>query len=183
LAASRLIPEFNRRFAVAPAQAVDAHRPLGPGHNLAAILSVQCERVVTNDYTVRFQNRLYQVGKPVSPGLRRGRVVIELRLDGTMALRFGQRYLKYTEVPPGCRPGGAAPRPPEFSALAADAREETGPAPGEGARPAGVQPATGRSGRTPAEPAPPGGEAEDSRKGPWRPAADHPWRRGFKGKR
>jgi hypothetical protein len=106
----RLMPEFNRRFAVAPAQAVDAHRPLGPGHRLAAILSVQCERVVANDYTVRFQNRLYQVGKPVYPGLRGGRVVIELRLDGTMALRFGSRYLKYAEVAAGCRPGGSTPR-------------------------------------------------------------------------
>jgi len=180
----KLIPDFNRRFAVAPAEAADAHRPLGASHHLAAILSVQCERVVANDYTVRFQNRIYQVGKPVYPGLRGGRVVVELRLDGTMALRFGQRYLKYTEVPLGCSPGGSAPRPPEFTALAADARgEEVGPGSPEETRPAGVPPATGRSGRTPAEPYPPDGAGEDSRKGPWRPAADHPWRRGFKGKR
>jgi transposase len=184
LAESRLVPEFNRRFAVAPAQAVDAHRPLGPGHNLAAILSVQCERVVANDYTVRFQNRLYQVGKPVYPGLRGGRVVVELRLDGTMALRFGGRYLRYAEVAAGPSPGGSAPRPPEFSAWAADASGgEESPAPGEGAGPTGVQPSAGRSGRTPAEPYPPGGAAEDSRKGPRRPAADHPWRRSFQGKR
>lgn len=175
LAESRLIPEFNRRFAVTPAQSVDAHRPVGPGHNLAAILSVHCERVVTNDYTLRFQNRVYQVGKPVYPGLRGARVVIELRLDGTMALRFGSRYLNYTEVAAGGRP--------EFSALTADAREETGPAPTEGARPAGVQPTAGRSGRTPAEPYPPDGDEESTRKGPRRPAADHPWRRSFKGKR
>jgi predicted secreted protein len=181
---NKLIADFNRRFAVAPAQAADAHRPLGVGHHLAAILSVQHERRVSNDYTVRFQNRVYQVGKPAYPGLRGGRVVIELRLDGTMALRFGQRYLRYAEIPEACGPGGSAPRPPEFSALAADARQDkTGPAPAQGARPAGVPPATGRSGRTPAEPYPPDGEAEDSRKGPWRPAADHPWRRGFKGKR
>lgn len=180
----KLVSEFNRRFAVAPAQAADAHRPLSASHHLAAILSVQCARVVTNDYTVRFQNRVYQVGKPVYPGLRGGRVVIELRLDGTMALRFGERYLKYTEVPLGSNPGGSAPRPPEFSALAADARaEEVGPGSAQGTRPAGVPPTTGRSGRTPAEPYPPDGAAEDSRKGPWRPAADHPWRRGFKGKR
>ena len=153
LAERRLVPEFNRRFAVAPAQAVDAHRPLGPGHNLAAILSVQCQRVVTNDYTVRFQNRVYQVGQPVYPGLRGGRVVVELRLDGTMALRFGDRYLKHTEIPAGRSPGGSAPRPPEFTALAADASGgEEGPAPGEGAGPTGVQPTGGRSGRTPAEP-------------------------------
>src|SRR5579872_587305 len=121
LAERRLIPEFNRRFAVPPAQAVDAHRPVGPAHHLAAILSVQCERVVTNDYTVRLHNRIYQVGKPIYPGLRGGRVVIELRLDGSMALRFGSKYLKFTEVAAGSAAGGSAPGPPEFSAWAADA--------------------------------------------------------------
>jgi hypothetical protein len=177
----RLVPEFNRRFAVAAARAVDAHRPLGPGHNLAAILSVQYERVVQNDYTVRFQNRIYQVGKPVYPGLRGGRVIIELRLEGSMAMRFRDRYLSFGEAVAGACPGGSAPRPPEFNAWAADASgEKAGQAPGARTRPSGVQPTGGRSGRTPAEPYPPDGMAEDSRKGPRRPAAHHPWRRAFK---
>jgi hypothetical protein len=185
LAERLLIPQFNRRFAVTPAQAVDAHRPLGPAHHLAAVLSVQCRRVVSNDYTVRLHNRIYQVGKPVYPGLRGGQVVIELRLDGSMAMRLGSKYLRFTEVAAGGTAGGSAPRPPEFNAQAADATEgvKAGPAPDKGAEPGGVQPAGGRSGRTPAEPYPPDGEAKDSGKGPWRPAADHPWRRSFKGKR
>jgi hypothetical protein len=184
LAERRLIPEFNR-FAVTPAQAADAHRSLGPAHHLAAILSVQCERVVSNDYTVRWHNRIYQVGKPVYTGLRGGRVVVELRLDGSMALRFGGKYLKFTEVAAGSTAGGSAPGPPEFGASAADARQggEAGPAADKAAGPGGVHPAARRSGRTPAEPYPPDGGAEDSGKGPWRPAAEHPWRRAFKGKR
>jgi transposase len=113
LARRQLIPAFNGRFTVTPASANDAHRPLGREHNLAAILSIQHERVVTNDYTVRFENRIYQIGKPVYPGLRLGRVRIELRLDGTMAIRFGDKYLTYQEVPArGEALGGAAPRPP-----------------------------------------------------------------------
>ena len=47
----------------------------------------------------------------------------------------------------------------------------------------GVQPTGGRSGRTPAEPYPPDGAAEDSGEKPYRPAEDHPWRKGFKRKR
>jgi hypothetical protein len=186
LAESRLIPDFNRRFAVTPAQAVDAHRPLGPSHNLAAILSVQCQRVVTNDYTLRFQNRIYQVGKPVYPGLRGGKVVVELRLDGSMALRFGGKYLKYQEVAEvGSTGGRCPPDPPEFSALAADASggEEESRASAKEAAASGVQPTAGRSGRTPALPYPPDGSEDDNKKGPRRPAADHPWRRSFKGKR
>ena len=111
-------------------------------------------------------------------GERGGKVVIELRLDGTMAIRFRTRHLKYQEVAVECRAGGSAPRPPEFGAFAADAsgEEEAGPAP-EGARPAGVQPAGGRSDRTPAEPYPPDGAAKDRSKKRRGPAEDHPWKK------
>jgi hypothetical protein len=91
LLADRLIAEFNRRFPVTPASPHDAHRPLGPSHNLTAILRVQHTRVVTNDSTVRFENRIYQVGKPVYPGLRGGRVILEPRLDGALAIQLGDK--------------------------------------------------------------------------------------------
>jgi len=181
---ARLIAEFNHRFTVTPAGVNDAHRPLGREHNLAAILSVQHGRVVANDYTVRFENRIYQVDKPIYPGLRRGRVVIELRLDGTMALRFGDKYLKYHEVSArGEALGGAAPQTPRSlpHARPTPGEQEPGRPSGEEGRPAGVQPAGGRSGRTSAEPYPPDGAAEDTNKGPYRPAANHPRRKRFKG--
>jgi hypothetical protein len=180
----RLLPAHNRRFTKPARDSADAHRSLGRAFDLAAILSIQEQRVVSNDYTIRFRNRFYQLLKPIYPGERGGKVVIELRLDGSMAIRLGKHYLKYQEVSAGAGLGGSAPKPPEFSAWAADASgEQESPAPGEGAGPTGVQPSAGRSGRTPAEPYPPGGAAEDSRKGPRRPAADHPWRRSFQGKR
>jgi len=180
LLVERLLPEHNRRFAVRPQQARDAHRALGPGHNLAAILSIQEKRVVSNDYVVRFQNRCYQLLPPAWPGQRGGEVVIELRLDGTMAIRFRGHYLKFEER--GGVAGGAAPGPPEFSALAADAPRENKKGRGSAKEPtaSGVQPAGGRSGRTPAEPYPPDGATDDNKKGPYRPATDHPWRKGFK---
>ncbi len=181
---ARLLPGHNRRFGKAARQASDAHRPLGPAHDLAAILSIQEERVVSNDYTVRFQNHFYQLLPPAHPGQRGGRVVMEQRLDGSLAIRFRDKYLSYREVPAGCRPGGSAPRPPEFSAFSADAREEEkSPSPEGGDGPSGIQPVGGRSGRTPAEPCPPDDGAEDSGEKPYRPAEDHPWRKGFKRKK
>jgi hypothetical protein len=178
---ARLLPGHNRRFAREAKGPADAHRGLGPGHDLASILSVQARRRVGNDYVVRYANRFWQLHKPAWPGLRGGEVVVEERLDGTMAIRFGQRQLSFSEAPGGRCPGGSAPRPPEFSALAADASGgEEGPAPAGGAGPAGMQPAGGRSGRTPALPYPPAGGARDSAKGPRRPAQNHPWRRPFK---
>jgi helix-turn-helix protein len=179
----RLLPGHNRRFRKAARVAGDAHRPLGPEHDLAAILSLQEERVVANDYTIRFRNRFYQLLPPVWPGERGGKVVVEMRLDGSMAIRFRGKYLKYREIEKGCRPGGRCPPdPPEFSALAADARgdEEQDPATVEGAGSTGVQPTGRRSGRTPAEPYPPTGEGDDSKGGRRRPAEDHPWRKPFK---
>jgi len=176
----RLLPGHNRRFGVQAREQADAHRALGPGHDLAAVLSIQEARVVSNDYTVRYRNRFYQPHKPAYPGLRGGEVVMEERLDGTLEVRFRGRYLGYSEVTAGRGPGGSTPRPPEFSASTADAKEG-----GEGAAPAeegsapGVQPAGGRSGRTPAEPYPPDGEAKSSAKPSWRPAQDHPWRKRF----
>jgi Helix-turn-helix domain len=182
LARRRLIPEFNRRFTVTPVSRNDAHRPLGREHNLAAILSVQHGRVVANDYTVRFENRIYQVDKPIYPGLRQGRVVMELRLDGTLAIRFGAKYLRYHEISRrGDDLGDAAPQTPRSLPLLrpTPGEDESGRPSCEEGRPAGVQPSAGRSGCTPAEPYPPDGDADDSKKGPYRPAANHPWRRTF----
>jgi len=102
----RLLPAHNRRFGKAAREAADAHRPLGPAHDLAAILSIQAERVVSNDYTVRFRNRFYQLLPPVHAGQRGGRVVMEQRLDGSLAIRFRDKYLSYRELPAAC--GGAA---------------------------------------------------------------------------
>jgi transposase len=131
----RLLPAHNRRFARAARQTTDAHRPLGPGHDLAAILSIQEERVVSNDYTVRFRNRFYQLLPPAWPGERGGRVVIELRLDGEMAIRFRDKYLSYREAaagpvpapapPPGGRPPGA-PAAPEPAAAAPEGAKPEG---------------------------------------------------------
>jgi transposase len=181
-----LMDKHNRMFSVPARDAGDAHRAVGNGFNLAAILSVQDQRVVANDYTVRFENRHYQLDKPIYPGERGGRVVIEVRLDGSMAVRFGGHYLKYHEIAARPAPlGGSAPQTPRSLPHGGPTPpgKEKGPAPAKEAEPSGVQPTGGRSGRTSAEPCPPDGEGEDTKKGPRRPAADHPWRRGFRGKR
>jgi hypothetical protein len=178
----RLPAAHNRRFGKAARQEGDAHRPLGPEQDLAAILSIQEERVVGNDYTIRFRNRFYQPLAPVYPGERGGKVVIELRLDGSMAVRFRGHYLKYRELAAGSSGGRRPPDPPEFSAWAADASagSEMGRTSAREAAPPGVQPADGRSDRTPAEPYPPDGGGEDTKKGQRRPAEEHPWRKPFK---
>ena len=102
------LPAWAGRFTVAPANPTDAHRPLGREHDLAAILSVVEARVVTNDYTLRYQGKSYQVARAdVGGGLRGAKVQVEKRLDGTVAVRFRGRYLAVSVcVPPSSPPPG-----------------------------------------------------------------------------
>jgi transposase len=88
------LPLWNRRFTVPPAHAIDAHRPLGPEHDLAAILSHVETRTVGQDYTIQFQGTRYQIARQaVVAGLRGARLRVEKRLDGKLAVRFRDRYL------------------------------------------------------------------------------------------
>lgn len=185
---------FNRRRTLEPASPNDAHRPGVPAKDLASILSIQHGRRVANDYTIQVHGRVYQLLKPVWPGERGGRVIVEQRLDGTMRVRFKDRYLKFEALAPPTAPGALPPdeasksRTSRFGASPRSLSPERTPAEGatkEGcaiaaAQPSAVRPVAGRSGRTPAEPCPPDGEEDVTRKEPWRPPADHPWRKPYK---
>ena len=184
---SKSLPWFNRRCTVKPASGNDAHRPLGRGHDLAAILSVQETRVVANDYTVRFGNRVYQLLPPAWPGGRGGKVTIEQRLDGSTKVRFRQRYLEYREVAQAAKAKdkdgqGAGALPPDPRSLAhqpipAEAGAKAKDRAGIPARSSAVHRAGGRSGRTPALPCPPASRSCGRGKDAYRPAPDHPWRK------
>lgn len=103
-------PLWERRFTVAPANPTDLHRPLGREQDLAAILSHVESRVVMNDYTIRFQGQSYQVQRAaIRPGLRGARVRVERRLDGTVAVRFRERYVGVERCPALQKPPPAPP--------------------------------------------------------------------------
>jgi len=105
--------------------AVDAHRP-AKGYPLAAILSVHQPRTVANDYTVQYEGRRLQIERrSVTAGLRGGRVLIEKRLDGSLRLRFRDRYLRWHQTPPAAPKVASAPTRPRRRGEAA-----SGPPPG-----------------------------------------------------
>ena len=85
---------WEREMTVEAANPDDAHRPLEKSHNLAAALSHVETRQVRSDYTLHWGGKLYQIARQaVAPGLRGAAVRVELRLDGSLAVRYGQRYL------------------------------------------------------------------------------------------
>ena len=89
---------WEREMTVEPANADNAHRPLDKSHNLAASLSYVEQRQVRPDYTLRWDGKFYQIDRrAVTPGLRRANVRVEQRLDGTLAVRHGERYLLVEE--------------------------------------------------------------------------------------
>jgi transposase InsO family protein len=85
---------WERELTVDPAHPDDAHRPLDKSHNLAASLSHVETRQVRNDYTIPLDAELYQIERQaIVSGLRKANVRVEKRLDGSMAVRFRERYL------------------------------------------------------------------------------------------
>jgi transposase len=103
------LPLWNRDFTVVAGSPTDAHRPLSREHDRAAILSHVEARMVTADYTIHYQGKIYQIARAdIRAGLRGGRVRVEQRLDGSLAVKFRERYVSTTE----CQPRPRTPPPP-----------------------------------------------------------------------
>src|SRR5438445_4015149 len=101
---------WQRELTVEAANPDDAHRPLYKCHDLAASLSYVETRQVRNDYTLRWDGKLYQIERQaVMTGLRRANVRVEQRLDGSLAVRHGERYLPVKECAVADKPKAARP--------------------------------------------------------------------------
>ena len=102
------IPEFNRRFQVAPRQRGNAFVPCR-SRDLERIFSLQFERNVNRDNTVSFQNLSLQIERVRWRATLAGcQVVVHQHLNGTLSLTHGPHCL-------GRYDGGGAPLPPKAS--------------------------------------------------------------------
>jgi hypothetical protein len=85
---------WEREMTVEAAHPDNAHRLPEKSHNLAASLSYVETRQVRNDYTLPWNGKIYQIERQaVVTGLRGATVRVEQRLDGSLAVRYGDRYL------------------------------------------------------------------------------------------
>jgi transposase len=90
------LPWWNEKLTVEPASAGNAHRKVEKEHDLAAILSHVETRQVKGNYTLCVNGRHYVIDKAsICTGLRGATVRVEQRLDGTLAMRFKDRYLAF----------------------------------------------------------------------------------------
>lgn len=112
------LPLWKQRFTQEPREAADAHRPC-KGYDLDAIFSHQETRQVANDYTFAYRGTRYQIDKrSIQPGLRRSKVTIEERLDGSRKVRWRGHYLTHWEVDSQQAPKPEpSPKPPENAVI------------------------------------------------------------------
>ncbi len=88
------LPDLNGRFTVPAAASADHHRAVSRELDLSRILSIQEERVVQNDWTVRWQNRIWQLPRASSEIIQpRQRVTLCEQLDGVLRV-FGGSLLE-----------------------------------------------------------------------------------------
>ena len=106
-AANAYLPEFmadhNRRFAVAPREAADAHRPvLHDAEELDLILCEQATRKLSKNLTFKFERREYQlVGEGKGRRLRGAAVTVCKGFDGAASVLLKGRKLAHRVLAEG----------------------------------------------------------------------------------
>jgi len=91
---------FNAKFAQAPANATDLHRPLTELDDLQEILSWQEARTVSNSLTLQYDRVVYLLEPTeLAKGLRRNRVRVHDYPDGTVAIKYQGVDLPYRVEP------------------------------------------------------------------------------------
>jgi transposase len=129
---------LNRKFSRPAQSSADFHRPVEAGCDLREVFCFENIRVVANDWTVRCENRFYQILKHNDPLPRpRQKVTVRRLLDGKIQLLYRDKKLTFKEISP---------------------------------------PAAPLRYTEPAASCPAGKEAKKKK---YKPAPDHPWRRGF----
>jgi len=89
---------WERELTVEAANPDDAHRRLDKSHNLAASLSHMETRQVRPDYTLQWDGKFHRIQREaIVSGLRGADVRVEARLDGSLAVRYRERYLPIEE--------------------------------------------------------------------------------------
>ena len=96
------IPKFNSRFAVVPNKQANLHKEISATmkQKLPQIFSIQNQRVVMNDYTIRFENQYLQLNQEQPTTVyKKDTVIIEKHLDNELKINLKERYLNYVILP------------------------------------------------------------------------------------
>ena len=102
---SEYLTEHNRRFGHEAAAAEDYHRPAPSRAELDEIFRLETDRVIGNDWVVRYQNRYLQVkhaGRQYAPA--RAKVVVWEWPDGRVGIEYRGRAVRWREIAAPAKP-------------------------------------------------------------------------------
>jgi hypothetical protein len=105
------LPEHNTRFAVAPASAEDFHRRVPSRTMLDRVFQLEAERVLSNDWVVRYDTRYLQVARQSGQAPARSTVVVREARDGALEVRYRGRPMQWTEIAAPVKPPPAVRSP------------------------------------------------------------------------
>lgn len=93
------LPEHNQRFAKPPARSGDFHRPVPQRLDLRRVFCLEEERRVSNDWVVRYHNRLLQIQRQskVYPPAKSKVLVSEWR-DGSLHILYRGQPVAWQEI-------------------------------------------------------------------------------------
>ena len=91
------LPGHNKRFTVEPKNTSNVHRRIPDNIDLDAILCIREKRTIRKDWTIRDNNKFYQIMK-VPSGLSPKYVWVERLINGKMLLMYKGFYLSFKEI-------------------------------------------------------------------------------------
>jgi transposase len=100
--------EHNARFARPPASADDYHVTRPRGLRLDTVFRLEETRTVSNDWVVRYHNRLLQLERQSGQAPARSAVVVCEDVAGRLEIRYRGGVMRWTEIP---RAPGPTPAP------------------------------------------------------------------------
>ena len=107
------LQEHNERFAREPAAGADFHGRLLQRVRLEQVFCLESERVVSNDWVVRFDNLFLPLEPKRNQGVGAGgRVSVPRRRDGSIRIGSEESEVKFQEISPAAPPASAAAKTP-----------------------------------------------------------------------
>jgi transposase len=88
------LPKYIEKFAIEPREPADLHRPVPTESELNQALCLKTSRVLRNDLTIAYHNKLYQIKEKT----RAKKVRVEERWDGTLHISHQGKLLSYEEI-------------------------------------------------------------------------------------
>jgi len=91
------LPTFNKKFSRTPKNNSSLFNTVPKNFDFKWTFAVKHDRSINNDYTIRWNNRLFFINNP-SITLKRRKVDIKLALDGEMLFSTKTKRLRVTEI-------------------------------------------------------------------------------------